>query len=180
MFKRGGAGGAYKVGERGAAAQYDCMTLDQIAALPVADWAEDNAHLYLWVTNAFIEAGFNLMREWGFTYKTMITWRKNQIGMGLYFRNSTEHVLFGVRGKLKLQRRDLRTDFEAPRRRHSEKPDAFYDLVEAASPGPYIEIFARRQRFNWDVAGNEVYSAIPELAAASDIEARMLRERADG
>ena len=180
MFKRGGAGGAYKAGERGAAAQYDCMTLDQIAALPVADWAEDNAHLYLWVTNAFIEAGFNLMREWGFTYKTMITWRKNQIGMGLYFRNSTEHVLFGVRGKLKLQRRDLRTDFEAPRRRHSEKPDAFYDLVEAASPGPYIEIFARRQRFNWDVAGNEVYSAIPELAAASDIEARMLRERADG
>lgn len=96
----------------------------------------------------------------------MLTWIKTgTLGMGFYFRNMTEHVLFGVRGGLRLQRKDIRTHFTAPKTRHSEKPQAFYDMVETASPGPYLDVFARKQRMGWDVAGNEVYSVIPELAA---------------
>jgi N6-adenosine-specific RNA methylase IME4 len=165
IFKKGGARGDARAGIRGAAAKYGCMSLADIRALPVADWAEDNAHLYLWTTNAFLRDAFDCMKGWGFDYKTLITWRKTQMGMGMYWRNSTEHVLFGVRGKLKLLRRDLRTDFTAQRGPHSQKPDVFYDLVEMASPGPWIEVFARRQRMGWSVAGDQVYSAIPLLEA---------------
>jgi N6-adenosine-specific RNA methylase IME4 len=165
MFKRGGHNGKYGAGARGAAAQYDCMTLDQIGALPLAEWAEPDAHLYLWTTNAFIRDAFPLVDGWDFTYKTKITWVKRQLGMGLYFRNTTEDVLFAVRGTLKCLRRDVPTHILAPRTRHSAKPDAFYDMVETMSPGPYLDVFARKQRMGWDVAGNEVYSAIPELAA---------------
>ena len=86
-------------------------------------------------------------------------------GMGHYFRNNTEHVIFAVKGRLPTQRKDIPTAFTAPRGRHSEKPQAFYDMVETASPGPYLDVFARKQRMGWDVAGNEVYSVIPELAA---------------
>lgn len=170
MFKRGGHNGKYGAGARGAAAQYDCMPLDAISALGVGDWADVDAHLYVWTTNAFLRDTFPIIEAWGFSYKTMITWVKNQIGMGLYFRNSTEHVLFAVRGRLKPLRRDVRTDFAAPRGRHSEKPAAFYDMVESMSPGPYLDVFARKKRFGWDVYGNEVYSDIPL------IEARQIEE----
>ena len=150
--------------DRGAACMYDVMDQAAMLALPVGEWVEDDAHMYLWTTNAFMLDAHELMAAWGFKYKTMLTWVKNQIGMGMYFRNTTEHVLFGVRGRLKVQRKDLLTHFNAPRGRHSEKPQAFYDMVEIASPGPYLDVFARKQRMGWDVAGNEVYSAIPELA----------------
>ena len=151
--------------DRGAACMYDVMDQPALLAVPLGDWAEADAHLYLWTTNAFMLEAYELMAAWGFTYKTTLTWVKNQIGMGMYFRNTTEHVLFGVRGRLKVQRKDLLTHFNAPRGRHSEKPQAFYDMVETASPGPYLDVFARKQRMGWDVAGNEVYSVIPELAA---------------
>lgn len=165
MFKRGGAGGAYKAGERGAACQYDCMSVDELRALPIGEWADDNAHLYLWTTAAFLRPAFDLMEAWGFAYKTTLVWGKRQLGMGLYFRNNTEFVLFGVRGKLKLARRDIPTLFISKRTRHSEKPDTFYDMVETASPEPRIDVFARRHRMGWAVYGNEVYSDIPLVAA---------------
>ena len=145
--------------------QYDDMSAEDIAAVAVGDWAEDDAHLYLWTTNNHMDESAAIMRAWGFEPKTILTWVKTQIGVGGYYRNSTEHVRFGVRGKLPLLRKDLPTHFIAPRGRHSQKPDSFYDMVETASPGPWLDIFARRHRMNWSQAGNEVYSVIPELAA---------------
>ena len=159
---------------------YADMSEAEIAALPVDQWVESDAHLYLWTTNNHLAEAHRIVKAWGFDQKTVLTWVKNQIGVGGYYRNNTEHVLFAVKGKLPTQHKDTGTAFHAPRGRHSQKPDSFYDMVERMSPGPYIDVFARRHRMNWDCAGNEVYSAIPELAAASDNEARMLRERAEG
>lgn len=141
---------------RGAAEDhYATMTIEELCDLDVEDRAADDAHLYLWVTNGFLAEGFDVLHAWGFTYKTCLTWVKPQMGMGNYFRSSTEHVLFGVRGKLKIQDRGLTNWFEAPRGKHSAKPDSFYDLVEKASPGPYLEMFARRRRLNWESWGAE-------------------------
>lgn len=141
---------------RGAADNhYPTMSLDALADLDVEDRAADAAHLYLWVTNGFLREGFDLVAAWGFTYKACLTWVKPQIGLGNYFRGATEHVLFGVRGGLRTNDRTLRNWFEAPRGRHSAKPDSFYDLVEKASPGPFLEMFARRRRLGWDAWGNE-------------------------
>lgn len=142
---------------RGAAEDhYPTMTLDELAALPVEERSADEAHLYLWTTNGFLREAFDLIDAWGYTYKTCLTWVKPQMGMGNYFRSSTEHVLFGVRGGLRTQQRNLMNWFEAPRGKHSAKPASFYDLVEVASPGPYLEMFARRRRLGWESWGNEV------------------------
>jgi N6-adenosine-specific RNA methylase IME4 len=148
-------------GKRSAEAHYPTMTTEEIAALPVSDLAHDQAHLYLWVTNPLITAqqrsvrgwltGPEIARAWGFEPKSLITWVKPGVGPGWYFRGATEHVIFAVRGDLQVpvERRE-RNVIHAPKRRHSEKPDAFYDLVERVSPGPYAELFARRARFGWD------------------------------
>ena len=157
--------------DRGAACMYDVMDQASMLTLPVNEWAEDNAHLYLWTTNAFVLDAHALMTAWGFQYKTMLTWCKNQIGMGRYFRNTTEHVLFGVRGSLKCLRRDVLTHFNAPRGKHSEKPAAFYDMVESMSPGPYLDVFARRHRMGWDAFGNECFNE-PELLETLDEQQR--------
>lgn len=142
------------VATRGAAEDhYPTMSLDELAALELP--AAEDAHLYLWTTNGFLREAFGLMDAWGFTYKTCLTWCKPQIGMGNWFRNTTEHVLFGVRGKLATQRNDVPTHFVADRTRHSAKPESFYDLVESCSPGPWLEMFARRRRLGWHVWGNE-------------------------
>ena len=161
---------------KGAVARYACMDQAALLSLPINEWSETDAHIYLWVTNAFIEDGFGLLREWGFKYKTALTWVKSRIGMGFYFRNTTEHVLFGVKGSLRCLRRDVPTHLIAPRGRHSEKPAAFYDMVETMSPGPYLDVFARVHRFNWDAWGNEVYTPDglpePERQHARAIEAQ--------
>jgi len=143
------------VATRGAAEDhYPTMSLEELAELELP--AADDAHIYLWVTNGFIREGFDLLDAWGFTYKTTLTWCKPQIGMGNWFRNSTEHVLFGVRGKLPTQRNDVPTWFLANRTKHSAKPESFYDLVESCSPSPWFEMFARRKRLgDWHVWGNE-------------------------
>lgn len=142
------------VATRGAAEDhYQTMGQDELLAMELP--SADNAHLYLWVTNAFFRDGFDLMDAWGFTYKTCLTWCKPQIGMGNYFRSTTEHVLFGMKGRLPTLTNNTPTHFVADRQRHSQKPDLFYDLVEASSPGPYLEMFARRRRFGWHVWGNE-------------------------
>lgn len=126
--------------------------------------AADNAHLYLWTTNAFMDEAHDVVRAWGFKPKTILTWAKtyqddrSRVSMktGYYFRGATEHCLFAVRGSLKLQTDvALPTAYLWPRLPHSVKPDAFYDLVEQASPAPRLEMFARRQRLGWDTWGNE-------------------------
>jgi N6-adenosine-specific RNA methylase IME4 len=148
---------------RGAAEDhYRTMPLSELFKLPdiCPPLAESvNSHLYLWTTAGMLLEAFDVLHAWGYTYKTNLVWVKPQIGMGNYFRVSHEHVLFGVRGNAgRTQDKALRSWFEAPRERHSRKPLAFYDLVEKASPGPYVDVvdvFARDRRFGWDVWGNE-------------------------
>ena len=136
---------------------YDTMSIDEIAALPVGDWTQNDAHIYLWITNRSLPKGFALLERWGFRYITTLTWCKPHFGMGNYFRGSTEQVLFGVRGSLPLLRRDVGTWFAAPRPgQHSSKPDEFYQLVEQCSPGVWLEVFGRAPRPGWVVWGGEV------------------------
>ena len=127
---------------------YVLMSLDEIRAMPIAEWAEDDAHLYLWVTNNTILLASTLLAAWGFEHKTVLTWDKPDIGFGRYFRNSTEHVVFAVRGTLRTRApaRSTRTNHAWPVGANSEKPDAFYDLVRTCSFAPYGEAFQRTPR----------------------------------
>lgn len=136
---------------------YDTMSFDELLALPVADLADANAHLYLWITNRSLPKGFALLERWGFRYVTCVTWGKPSFGMGNYFRGQTEQVLFGVRGSLPLLRKDVGTLLLAPRGAggHSSKPAEFYELVETCSPGPWLEMFARGTRPGWSGWGAE-------------------------
>src|SRR5437763_2824704 len=144
--------------------RYDTMTWKEIAALPVAEVMADQSHCYLWVPNALVTEGLRVLEEWGFTYKTMLVWHKvrkdggsDGRGVGFYFRNVTEAVLFGVRGSLRtLSAGRRQVNLLATRKReHSRKPDELYDIVEACSPGPYLELFARFRHAGWAQWGNE-------------------------
>jgi len=127
---------------------YATMPIAAIEALPVGDDAADDCHIYVWITNRSLPKGFALLKAWGFRYVTILTWCKPSIGVGNYFRNNTEHVLFGIRGSLPVTHQDIGTWFSAPRGPdgHSSKPDEFYELVRRASPGPRAEWFGRRER----------------------------------
>ena len=152
-------------GRHGTDGHYDGMSHSDLLALPVGEWAEsEQAHLYIWTTNGFMVQAHELAKAWGFDQKTILTWIKPRLGMGRYFRNTTEHVLFCARGNMPVLRKDVRTHFTAPCGRHSAKPEAFYDMVETMSPGPYLDVFARRQRMLWDTYGNECFT--PESLTA--------------
>jgi N6-adenosine-specific RNA methylase IME4 len=144
------------------------MTLEQIKALPVLDIAAKQSHIYLWVPNALILEGLEVMKRWGFTYKTNIVWHKirkdggpDGRGVGFYFRNVTELVLFGTRGSLRTAAPGRRqVNFLATRKReHSRKPDEIYPIIESCSYGPFIELFARHSRKGWESWGNEIDSS---------------------
>jgi len=152
----------------GAMTKYALMSTKDICSLPVVDVADKNAHLYLWTTNAFMREAHDVVEAWGFKQKTILTWCKVKpdgtpsMKMGYYFRGATEHCLFAVRGKMRLNVRTLPTAFLWPRiGQHSRKPDAFFDMVETATPGPYLELFARRIRPGWTCWGNEVNQDAP-------------------
>lgn len=151
--------------------RYGTMELEEIMELPVAQCVLPQSHLYLWVPNALILEGLEVMRRWGFTYKTNIVWYKvrrdggpDERGVGFYFRNVTELVLFGVRGSLRTREAGRRqTNMIVSRKReHSRKPDQLYDIIEACSPGPYLELFARSHQPYWSQWGDES----PERAGA--------------
>lgn len=130
------------------------MSVEDIRGLPISDLVGLNAHLYLWVTNADLPVGLDVMRSWGFTFKTVITWvKQGNLGLGAYFRTQTEHALFGVRGSLPTLSNNQRNVFEAYKTGHSVKPAAFIDIVERSSPGPFVELFARQPRLGWDSWG---------------------------
>lgn len=149
------------IATRGAAENhYPTMSISDICYMPVSGLVDDNAHLYLWTTNSHLPDAFSVIKFWGFAYKTIITWVKPQIGLGHYFRNATEHLLFCVRGNLPMKQVGERNWFEAPRQKHSQKPELFYELIEKCSPGPYIELFARQQREGWASWGNEVNTGV--------------------
>ena len=150
--------------------RYPTMSTAEIAELPVAQLALTRSHLYLWVPNALILEGLEIMKRWGFTYKTNLIWYKirkdggpDGRGVGFYFRNVTELVLFGVRGGLRTLapgRRQVNIILTR-KREHSRKPDELYDIVEQCSPGPYLELFARHPRKEWSQWGNEINEKLP-------------------
>jgi N6-adenosine-specific RNA methylase IME4 len=149
--------------------RYETLPLSEISELAVGEVAAPTAHLYLWVPNALLPDGLTVMERWGFSYRSNIIWHKirkdggsDGRGVGFYFRNVTEILLFGVRGKrartLAPGRRQVNLIAER-KREHSRKPSSQYDVIEACSPGPYLEIFARGVRANWRVWGNEANPA---------------------
>lgn len=157
--------------------RYSTMTLAEIMDLPIAQLAAPKSHLYLWVPNALVLEGLEVMRRWGYTYKTNLVWYKTRKdggpdgrGVGFYFRNVTEMVLFGTRGQLRTQapgRRQVNI-ITSRKREHSRKPDQLYDIIEQCSPGPYLELFARHGRAGWVQWGNEVDdSATAPLVASA-------------
>jgi ParB/RepB/Spo0J family partition protein len=125
---------------------YATMSQEQLLALPVESWAEENCHLYLCSTNAMLPNAFALMAHWGIRYNTTLTWAKPKYGLGTHFRGQTEHVLFGVRGMLATRRNDIPTLFKAPVGTHSTKPEKLYQIIRAASYPPYGEAFQRTAR----------------------------------
>ncbi|MDW7646459.1 MAG: MT-A70 family methyltransferase [Desulfuromonadales bacterium] len=145
--------------------RYPTMDLQAIKDLPVEAIVKDTAHLYLWVPNALLAEGLEVMSHWGFTYKTNLIWYKirkdggpDRRGVGFYFRNVTEIILFGTRGKNARTLQPGRSQeniISTQKREHSRKPDEQYDLIESCSPGPYIELFARGPRKGWSVWGNQ-------------------------
>ena len=145
--------------------RYATLSQTEIEAIPVAAACADAAHLYLWVPNALVQEGLDVMKRWGFTYKTNLVWHKvrkdggpDGRGVGFYFRNTTELVLFGVRGKLRTLapgRRQVNI-IRSRKREHSRKPDELYGIIEACSPGPYLELFARgRHSELWTAWGDQ-------------------------
>ncbi len=144
--------------------RYSTMSLDAIKQLPVKDITARSAHLYLWVPNALLPEGLDVMSAWGFRYVSNIVWAKRRKdggpdgrGVGFYFRNVTEILLFGVKGSMRTLSpgRSQVNMIETRKREHSRKPDEQYDLIESCSPGPYLEIFARHPRPKWIVWGDE-------------------------
>lgn len=171
-----------KGGNRGAANHYLTLSLDDLLQLPVKDVVAEKAHLYVWTTGAFIVEAHRLAEAWGFAPKGVIPWIKVKrdaarhvkqadgdlnaavrMGMGLYLRWASEFVVFAVRGKLSALRHDVNGVVFAERQAHSEKPDEFYKLVEAVSPGPRLELFGRTLRPGYEVWGNEVGEWEPPL-----------------
>lgn len=149
----------------GVEANYDTLPIAKIKALPVTNHVADNAHLYLWATNSFLVEAHEIARAWGFTPKTVLTWAKVKktdgtpsMKTGYYYRGASEHLLFAVRGRLRLAGPCRPTIYLLPREAHSVKPDRFYDLIEEQSPGPYLELFARRPRPGWSQWGNQIES----------------------
>jgi N6-adenosine-specific RNA methylase IME4 len=167
--------------------RYDTMDVNAICALPVAEAMEATAHLYLWVPNALLPEGLQVMKAWGFSYKSNIVWHKlrkdggsDGRGVGFYFRNVTEILLFGVRGKNARTQQAGRTQVNylgTRKREHSRKPDEQYPLIEGCSPGPYLELFARGARPGWTVWGAqavETYEPTWKTYAHNSATDRML------
>lgn len=146
-------------------ARYPTLSVQEICDMPVGDLALPQSHLYLWVPNALVADGLKVMEAWGFTYKTCLVWYKirkdggpDGRGVGFYFRNVTELILFGTRGKLRtkqLGRKQVNL-LATQKREHSRKPDELYMLIQGCSPGPYLELFARQTWGGWTAWGNEI------------------------
>jgi N6-adenosine-specific RNA methylase IME4 len=170
--------------------RYPTLEMQEIYEMPVAQLAAGQSHLYLWVPNALLAEGLETMKRWGFTYKSNLVWYKTRKdggpdgrGVGFYFRNVTEMVLFGVRGSMRTLgpgRRQVNL-FSSRKREHSRKPDELFEIIEACSPGPYLELFARHPRAGWAQWGNEVVEHHNELTGERRVVSLVRdRDRGDG
>jgi N6-adenosine-specific RNA methylase IME4 len=141
------------------------MSLDDLRAFPLGDLADDNAHIWFWTTNRYLRESYDILESHGFRVQSPLTWVKFRLGLGgpQTLRNATEHCLFATRGKLPVQYRSQPTWINAPVTEHSAKPLEFYAAIERVSPGPRLELFARRQQPGWDCWGDEVQSTIPPI-----------------
>jgi N6-adenosine-specific RNA methylase IME4 len=158
--------------------RYGTMTLEEICALPIPSLVAETAHLYLWVPNALLPEGLSVLSAWGFTYKTNIVWHKvrkdggpDGRGVGFYFRNTTELLLFGTRGKNARTLAPGRSQvniIRSMKREHSRKPDEAYELIERCSSGPYLELFARGARPQWVAWGNQSEGYFPDWPTYSN------------
>lgn len=161
-------------GRWSAKSHYSLMPLPRIKSLPVSRLADDNAHLWLWVTNAALRIGYDVMEEWGFVPRAPLTWIKPRFHLGHYLRNATEHLIFGTRGRAPVRFKAQPTWMFAPLQEHSHKPEEQYAVIERISDGPYLELFARRRQPGWHVWGNEIDSdiTIPGYPVPSDTARR--------
>ena len=158
--------------------RYPTLSLNEIRSLPVASVINEPAHLYLWVPNALLLEGIDVLQCWGFTYKTNLIWHKvrkdggpDGRGVGFYFRNTTEIILFGVRGKNARTLEAGRSQVNIIRSRkqeHSRKPDELYEIIENCSHGPFLELFARGTRKNWAAWGNQAKNYAPNWPTYSN------------
>lgn len=169
--------------------RYETMSIEEICAMPVAAHAATPAHLYLWVPNALLPWGLRVMEAWGFEYKTNIVWYKvrkdggpDGRGVGFYFRNVTELLLFGTRGRMRtLKPGRTQVNLLATRKEeHSRKPADVHRLIEACSPGPYLELFARERVSGWEQWGNEVDSYMPSRPVRKGYNGRVQIEISAG
>lgn len=165
--------------------RYTTLSFKEIMDIPVARAAAESSHLYLWIPNSLLPYGLETMQAWGFTYKTNIIWHKvrkdggpDGRGVGFYFRNTTEMILFGIRGRMRTLppgRRQVNI-ICAQKREHSRKPDETYQLIEACSPGPYLELFARGKRKHWTQWGNQVDDYEPDWPTYANHSANPTRQ----
>jgi N6-adenosine-specific RNA methylase IME4 len=152
---------------------YPVMTLRRIKDMPIRDLSERDGHLWLWVTNSTLRVGYEVAEAWGYTVRSPLTWIKFRLGMGVYLRNTTEHLLFATRGHAPVKFRAQPTWINAPVTDHSHKPEEQFPLIERISSGPYLELFARRRppsTADWSVWGNEIDAdiTIPGYPVPSD------------
>ena len=150
--------------EHGRLSRYSTMHIDEIKEMPVGEMVAEKSHLYLWVPKALLKEGFEVLEAWGFTYKTTLVWHKirkdggpDGRGVGFYFRNTCEFILFGVKGNLRTHApaRSIVDILRTRKREHSRKPASFYRWVENRSKGPYLELYSRTTRPNWTGIGNQ-------------------------
>jgi len=154
----------------GACQQYSTMSLDDIKNMSVPEISMDNSCLFLWCTTPLLPYGFDVMKSWGFEYKTTIYWRKiMSLGMGYWFRGQVEVCLFGIKGKMKPFRCQRPNFIQSKVREHSRKPDDLYYIIESIGLNPKIELFARRKRKGWDVWGNDIKEFI-QLSKIDNVE----------
>jgi N6-adenosine-specific RNA methylase IME4 len=170
--------------------RYHTMTNEEILSMPISEIALPKSHLYLWVPNALISLGLDVMKTWGFEYKTMLIWYKirkdggpDRRGVGFYFRNVTEVILFGTRGQLRTLQpgRSQENIISSQKRGHSIKPDELYPIIESCSAGPFLELFARRNRPGWTSWGDEVETQLSKeepivLSKEEVYQLRMIKE----
>ena len=148
-------------GNYGAVNHYSLMDLERIKSMPIAELCEENAHCWLWVTAATLEHGYDVLRKWGFTPRSIFIWIKPRLGLGVYLRNCAEFILLGTKGKAPIQCNSQPNWLYAPLQGHSHKPEEVHKIIERCSPGPNrLELFARRRQPGWDVWGNEIDSDI--------------------
>ncbi|MCP2290949.1 MT-A70 family methyltransferase [Nocardia amikacinitolerans] len=161
----------HQKGARGAIQHYPLMPLEAIKGMPVADFMADNSHCWIWTTNATLRDGYDVLEAWGFSPRSPLTWVKPRMGLGVYLRNTTEHLILGTRGNAPVNFRGQPTWVFAPVQDHSHKPEEQYAIIERVSGGPYLELFARRRQPNWAAWGNEIPDSdivIPGYPVTSD------------